>query len=88
MTISLPVNSQNASYKVEVKEGQKYVWCSCGLSNKQPFCDGQHKQHKNPNGTPIMRPVIYEAKKDGIVGFCGCRQSKKGAICDGSHKHL
>ena len=20
-----------------------YWWCACGLSSKQPFCDGSHK---------------------------------------------
>lgn len=88
MTISLPVITQKHSYKVEVKKGQKYFWCSCGLSKNQPFCDGAHKEHKNPDGTLIMRPVMFEAERDGVVGFCGCRQSKKGALCDGSHKQI
>jgi hypothetical protein len=26
--------------KLEVQQGKSYSWCSCGLSNKQPFCDG------------------------------------------------
>ena len=88
MTISLPVISQKSSYKVAVKKGQKYAWCSCGLSTKQPFCDGKHRQHKNADGDPLMRPTIFEASEDKIISFCGCRKSKKGMICDGAHKNL
>ena len=28
---------------VEVEKNKSYFWCSCGLSSKQPFCDGSHK---------------------------------------------
>ena len=28
---------------VNVLEGKSYFWCSCGISSKQPFCDGSHK---------------------------------------------
>ena len=29
--------------KVDLVEGEHYFWCTCGLSAKQPFCDGAHK---------------------------------------------
>jgi CDGSH-type Zn-finger protein len=29
---------------VKVEAGKTYAWCTCGLSEKQPFCDGRHKQ--------------------------------------------
>ena len=29
-------------YSVDVEKGKKYAWCSCGLSLKQPYCDGSH----------------------------------------------
>ncbi len=28
---------------VYVLEGKSYFWCTCGISSKQPFCDGSHK---------------------------------------------
>ena len=78
---NLPKIAKIGSIKIEVKEGDKYFWCSCGLSENQPFCDGSHK------GSGFS-PVIYEAQEDKIVGFCGCKASKNGPICDGSHKNL
>ncbi|MEO0471393.1 MAG: sterol desaturase family protein, partial [Bacteroidota bacterium] len=42
---------------IEVKKGKSYLWCSCGLSKKQPFCDGSH------HGTNF-KPVLFEAQAD------------------------
>ena len=38
------VTLQKSPYKVKVKKGKIYFWCSCGLSEKQPFCDGSHRK--------------------------------------------
>lgn len=88
MTISLPKIAAKHPYKVEVEAGKKYSWCSCGLSQKQPFCDGAHKECKNSDGTSVMKSVIYEADENKVVYFCGCKHSKKVVICDGSHSSL
>ena len=76
-----PVIAQKAPYPVEVEEGRDYYWCSCGRSNKQPFCDGSHKDTG-------MTPVKFKAEQTGTVYFCGCKQSKKGPLCDGTHTIL
>lgn len=65
----------------EVEGGKTYYWCSCGLSAKQPFCDGSHQ------GTAFA-PEAFTAEKTGTVYFCACKQSKSGVQCDGSHKNL
>lgn len=88
MTEKLPFVPAKHSYKVEVKAGNNYFWCSCGASKNQPFCDGQHKNFKDENDQPLMKPVLYKATEDKIVSFCGCKNSQKGALCDGSHKSL
>ena len=36
--------AKNAPYPVEVIKDQTYYWCSCGLSENQPFCDGSHQR--------------------------------------------
>ncbi len=38
--------------------GKTYLWCSCGRSASQPFCDGSHK------GTGF-EPVMWLAKRRG-----------------------
>ena len=32
----------NSAIAVEVEKDKSYYWCACGLSKKQPFCDGSH----------------------------------------------
>ncbi|MES9856653.1 MAG: CDGSH iron-sulfur domain-containing protein [Sedimenticola sp.] len=68
-------------YPLKMKSGETVYWCRCGLSTKQPLCDGSHK------GTPF-KPIAYTAEKDGIVPFCLCKQSAAPPLCDGTHKQL
>jgi CDGSH-type Zn-finger protein len=62
-----------------VEAGKDYWWCACGLSKKQPFCDGSHK------GGPFA-PVKYSAAESKTVYFCGCKASGNQPLCDGTHK--
>ena len=73
-----PISSQKSPYKVKVEEGKTYSWCSCGLSKKQPFCDGSHKAGD-------FKPLKYQANSNKIVWFCGCKRTKHQPFCDGSH---
>ena len=75
------VVAQKAPYKVEVEEGKTYFWCSCGQSDKQPYCDGSHK------GTSFL-PIKFEAEKSRQMYFCGCKQTDKQPFCDGAHSKL
>jgi CDGSH iron-sulfur domain-containing protein 3 len=79
--MSKPVVARRAAYAVAVEAGEKYFWCACGLSAKQPFCDGSHK------GTSFT-PVIYTAEESKRVFFCGCKHTNKAPLCDGSHSKL
>ena len=82
VSAALPAIAGTKPIYQELRQGRKYFWCACGLSKKQPFCDGSHK------GTGIQ-PVIYEAKTDGEeVLFCACKQTKDGPHCDGSHNAI
>ena len=62
-------------------EAGTYWWCACGLSKKQPFCDGSHK---GTDFSPVE--LVFEEKKR--VALCQCKHSKNIAFCDGSHKNL
>ena len=77
----LPKVALTHPIKIAVEEGKVYNFCTCGLSENQPFCNGSHK------GTGFA-PIKYLAEKNEIVNFCGCKHSKNGVKCDGSHKSL
>ena len=72
-----PKIAQKAPYGVEVEEGKKYFWCSCGESSNQPYCDGSHKGSE-------FAPVMYQADKTGTVWMCGCKATGGSPMCDGS----
>jgi CDGSH iron-sulfur domain-containing protein 3 len=66
---------------VKVEAGKSYWWCACGLSKKQPFCDGSHK-------VTAFKPVEYKPEAAGDAWFCACKLSSKKPMCDGTHKTL
>tara|TARA_B100002003_G_scaffold226943_1_gene234140 strand:- start:48 stop:290 length:243 start_codon:yes stop_codon:yes gene_type:complete len=77
-----PKSVQKSPYKVKVEKGKIYFWCACGLSNKQPFCDGTHKiQGKFKS----LKYLAYESKD---IYFCDCKLSMKSPFCDGTHSKL
>jgi CDGSH-type Zn-finger protein len=78
--MSEPLSPQKKPYVLEVEPG-KYAWCSCGRSQKQPYCDGSHRETG-------MRPQVQEITEKKRVAWCGCKKSKNGAFCDGSHSKL
>ncbi|MFA7431334.1 MAG: CDGSH iron-sulfur domain-containing protein [Rhodospirillaceae bacterium] len=78
---TLPRCAQKGPYEVEVEAGEKVFWCTCGLSAKQPKCDGAHK------GTGF-KPHISAAEKTEKVWLCGCKATKTPPFCDGSHNGL
>ena len=63
---------------IDVEAGKLYWWCRCGLSQRQPFCDGTHK------GTDSS-PLKYIAQETGTVWFCVCKRTATPPLCDGSH---
>lgn len=77
----IPFIAQKSPFPVEVEAGKSYFWCACGLSQKQPFCDGSHK-------TTALTPVKFTAAESKKAFFCGCKQSANAPLCDGAHKSL
>lgn len=76
-----PIPAQKSPYPVDVTAGRKYLWCSCGRSRRQPFCDGKHA------GTGLQ-PLLWTAAATGTVWFCGCKATATKPLCDGSHERL
>lgn len=66
---------------VEVEAGKTYGWCSCGLTQNEPFCDGTHRGSE-------FHPIKFTAEENGKKYLCGCRQTDNQPFCDGQHKSL
>lgn len=58
-----------------------YYWCQCGLSKKQPFCDGSHQ------GTDFS-PLEFELTEKKKVAMCQCKRTQNAPYCDGTHQSL
>jgi CDGSH-type Zn-finger protein len=76
-----PVIAQKAPIAVDVEAGKTYVWCACGRSASQPFCDGSHKGSQ-------FTPIAWTAPETARVFFCCCKRSGGKPLCDGTHKKL
>lgn len=62
---------------LELKAGD-YLYCTCGYSKNQPFCDGSH------HGTKFQ-PTKFTVKRDRQLKLCQCKLCKKSPYCDDSH---
>jgi CDGSH-type Zn-finger protein len=76
-----PTVTDNKPLRVELTEGEKYFYCTCGKSLNQPFCDGSHQ------GTGFA-PMVITAEKTGPAFFCQCRNSSNAPFCDGTHSKI
>lgn len=76
-----PVIARLKPYLTQLEEGKTYLWCACGLSKTQPFCDGSHKVTK-------FRPLKWVANKTEETLLCACKHSKAQPYCDGTHNSL
>jgi CDGSH-type Zn-finger protein len=76
-----PEIAQKSPYIHKVEEDGKLAWCSCGKSQKQPFCDGAHKGGE-------FKPMIMDVKAGETIAFCGCKRTGNAPRCDGAHSKL
>ena len=76
-----PHTNATSPFEVELEEGQKYFFCTCGLSQKQPFCDGAHKGSG-------LKSLCFKAEATRKVWLCGCKKSKTLPYCDASHMEV
>jgi len=66
---------------IDLEEGKRYAWCTCGESSNQPLCDGSHKGGE-------FSPLVFEATETKTAYMCTCKQTSNPGFCDGSHKSL
>jgi CDGSH-type Zn-finger protein len=58
-----------------------YLWCACGKSSNQPFCDGTHRGTK-------FTPVFFKIVEKREAWLCQCKHTGNAPYCDGTHKTL
>jgi len=79
--MSEPTIAARQPIGVELEAGKDYWFCTCGLSDNQPFCNGSHK------GTDFA-PQKFTAEQDGKSFLCQCKHTGNAPFCDGSHASL
>lgn len=79
--MDLPKIAAKQPAPVNLEAGKTYAYCTCGLSENQPFCNGSHK------GTEFA-PRVFVAEKTRTAYMCQCKQTGNPGFCDGSHKKL
>lgn len=72
--------AQKGPYARNLKPGD-YLWCACGRSKNQPFCDGSHQ------GTSFT-PVKFTQARYGTVYLCGCKHTGRPPFCNSAHQDL
>lgn len=61
--------------------GQDYLWCTCGRSRRQPFCDGSH------SGSDL-KPLRFTPAKSQTFWLCNCKYTRTPPYCDAAHNRL
>ncbi|XP_012139701.1 uncharacterized protein LOC100880714 [Megachile rotundata] len=72
----------NKPFKYTCIAGKKYVWCLCGKSHSQPFCDGTHR---NQALKIKLRPIVFTVEETKDYWLCNCKQTSNRPFCDGTH---
>ena len=68
--------------QVFLEENKAYLWCACGKSVDQPFCDSTHKSESD------VMPMVVKLERADSVWLCQCKQTKNPPYCDGTHNTL
>jgi CDGSH iron-sulfur domain-containing protein 3 len=69
---------------VKLEAGKIYSWCTCGHSEKQPFCDGKHKTVECGG----LRSHKFQVEEEQEVWLCQCKHTSTPPFCDGTHHTL
>ena len=73
----------NPSTIRNLEPGTIKLWCTCGLSKNQPWCDNSHKD------TPF-NPLRWTVPSTGqtVYSICNCKYTTRPPYCDGIHMDL
>jgi len=70
-------HTQKEPFKTTLKEGT-YLYCQCGYSSEQPWCNGSHHGTKH-------KPLVVDIKRKTKASICTCKLTKTPPYCDNSH---
>lgn len=73
-----PIIAERRHKVVDLEPGRVYLWCACGRSEDQPWCDNSHQ------GTGF-EPIRIEVSERKRAAMCQCKHSRLRPYCDGSH---
>jgi CDGSH-type Zn-finger protein len=79
--MSEPVIASRTPVRVDLEASKTYLYCTCGRSDSQPFCDDSHQ------GTDFT-PMEFSVQEDRKALLCLCKHTKDAPYCDGSHASL
>jgi len=79
--MSEPTIADTQPVATQLEAGKKYLFCTCGRSADQPFCDNTHK------GTPF-KPKPFSVEESQEAYLCMCKRTADAPFCDGSHTRL
>ncbi|MBM4206552.1 MAG: CDGSH iron-sulfur domain-containing protein [Gammaproteobacteria bacterium] len=61
---------------IEVNEGERYKWCTCGFSQAMPLCDHSHREKST------KKSFKFFAETTGTLYLCGCSETSTPPYCD------
>lgn len=77
--MSQDTNFKDTPLKASLKVDTKYAYCTCGKSDKFPYCDGTHREEGG-------QPIKFTVKGNTDAWLCQCGRSGRKPYCDGSHQ--
>lgn len=78
---SVPQVTGYFPYNCYLQKGKVYFWCSCGISQNSPWCDGLCNQLVTRN-----RPIYFNVNESGYYKMCNCKLSANAPFCNGTHR--
>ncbi|MGH7143767.1 MAG: CDGSH iron-sulfur domain-containing protein [Planctomycetota bacterium] len=71
-------------------EPGEYLWCTCGRSQTQPFCDGSHASDgaEGAGKADEFTPLKFTIKTKKQFLLCNCKHAVARPFCDGTHNYL
>ena len=78
---SVPINNGYYPYNCYLEKGKIYLFCSCGISSKNPWCDSYCNKL-----TTRLRPIYFNVTESGYYKMCNCKMSSNSPFCNGTHR--